>query len=108
VDDLVPICCFCSKVRDDRNTEPGKGLWGELNTYAISRQLPLSHRFKFSFGYCPDCIAHFDERMAVSRQATVWESLREAGRRLIVGADGDQCMGLRKRSSTVITVEDVP
>ena len=101
MDDLVPICCFCSKVRDDRNTEPGKGLWGKLNTYAISRQLPLSHRFIFTFGYCPDCIAHFDERMAVSRQATVWESLREAGRRLIAGADRDQRAGLRKHPSMV-------
>jgi hypothetical protein len=70
--------------------------------------LPLSHRFRFSFSHCPDCIAHFDERMAVSRETTVWESLREAGRRLIVGADGDQRVGLRKRSSTVICVEDVP
>ncbi len=90
MDALVPICCFCSKVRDDRNTESGKGLWGELHTYAISRQLPLSHRFIFTHGYCPDCIVHFDERMAAHRQTTVWESLREAGRRLIAGADGVQ------------------
>jgi len=65
--------------------------------------LPLSHRFIFTFGYCPDCIAHFDERMAVSRQATVWESLREAVFRLI----GYQRVGLRKRSRTVIAIEDV-
>ena len=103
MDDLVPICCFCSQVRDDRNTAAGKGPWMNLTTYARSRQLPLSHRFVFSHGYCPDCVAHFDERMAAYRSTTAWESLREAARRLIAGADGE----LRKRSSTVSAVEDV-
>ena len=88
VDNFVPICCFCSMVRDDRNTEAGKGLWMNLSTYARSRQLPLSHRFVFSHGYCPDCVAHFDERMAAYRRTSVWGSLRAAGRRLIAEADG--------------------
>ena len=104
VDDLVPICCFCSKVRDDRNTAAGKGPWIDLNTYAKSRQLPLSHRFVFTHGYCLDCVAHFEERMAAYRATTAWDSLREAARRLIAGADGE----LRKRSRTVSAVEDVP
>jgi hypothetical protein len=90
VDDVVPICCFCSKVRDDTNMEVGKGPWIDLNTYAISRQLPLGQRFVFTHGYCPDCVAHFDERMAAYRPTTVWESLREAGRRLFVEAGGSQ------------------
>ncbi len=104
MDDLVPICCFCSKVRDDRNTAAGKGPWMHLNTYAKSRQLPLSHRFVYSHGYCPDCVAHFDERMAAYRRTTVWESLTEAARRLIAGADGE----LRKGSGTVRAIEGVP
>jgi hypothetical protein len=86
MDDFVPICCFCSKVRDDKNMEAGRGPWVDLNTYASRRQLSLSHRFVFSHGYCPDCVAHYDERMAAHRQTTIWESLREAGRRLIVEA----------------------
>jgi hypothetical protein len=90
VDDVVPICCFCSKVRDDKNMEVGKGPWVDMNTYAISRQVPLGHGFVFSHGYCPDCVAHFDERMAAYRPTTVWESLREAGRRLFVEAGGSQ------------------
>jgi hypothetical protein len=65
--------------------------------------LLISHRFVFSHGYCPDCVAHYEERMATHRSTTAWESLREAGRRLIAGADG----GLRKRSSTVSADEDV-
>jgi len=90
VDDFVPICCFFFKVRDDKNMEVGKGPWVDLNTYALSRQLPLSHGFVFTHGYCPDCVAHFDERMAAYRPTTVWESLREAGRRLIAGTGGGQ------------------
>jgi hypothetical protein len=104
VDDMVPICCFCSKVRDDRNTAAGKGPWMNLSTYARSRQLPLSHRFVYSHGYCSDCVAHFDERMAAYRATTAWDSLRAAARRLIAGADGE----LRKGSGTVSAIEDVP
>ena len=77
MDNVVPICCFCSKVRDDKNMEAGRGPWVELNIYAIRRQLPLCHRFVFPHGYCPDCVAHYDERMAAYRQTTVRESLRQ-------------------------------
>jgi hypothetical protein len=66
--------------------------------------LPLSHRFVYSHGYCPDCVAHFDERMAAFRATTAWDSLRAATRRLIAGADGE----LRKHSRTVSAVEEVP
>src|SRR5580765_1575554 len=107
MDDFVPICCFCSKVRDDKNMEAGGGPWVELNTYAVRRQVPFSHRFVFSHGYCPDCVAHFDERMVAYRSTTVWESLREAAPRLIAGADGGQRVGSRKRPGTVSAVEDV-
>jgi hypothetical protein len=70
--------------------EVGKGPWVDLNTFAISRQLPLSHGFVFSHGYCPDCVAHFDERMAAYRSTTARESLREAGHRLMAGASEGQ------------------
>ncbi len=61
-----------------RTWKPARGPWVDLNTYAVRRQLPLSHRFVFSHGYCPDCVAHFDERMAAYRPTTVWESLRRS------------------------------
>ena len=101
MEDFVPICCFCSKVRDDRKTAAGRGPWMNLSTYASSRQLPLSHRFVFTHGYCSDCVAHFEERMAAYRRTTVWKSLREAARRLVAGGDGDQRVGMRKRFSSV-------
>ena len=102
MDEFVPTCCFCLKVRDDRNTEAGKGPWMDLSTYARRRQLPISHRFVFSHGYCPDCVAHFDERMAAYRSTTAWKSLRDAARRLIAGVDEE----LRHRSRTISAVED--
>ena len=101
MEDFIPICCFCSMVRDDRNTEAGRGPWINLSTYASSRQLPLSHRFVFTHGYCPDCVAHFEERMAAYHRTTAGKSLREAARRLIAGGNGDQRVGMRKRSSMV-------
>lgn len=93
MDDCIPICCFCSKVRDDTGLEAGKGPWVDLNTYAFSRQLPLSHEFVFTHGYCPDCVAHFDERMAAYRPPTIWaslNSLREAAGCLKAGTDRGQ------------------
>ena len=79
MDDFVPICCFCLRVRDEKNMEGGTGSWVELRAYAISRQLPPNHRFVFTHGYCPDCVAHFDERMAAYCPTTVWGSLKETG-----------------------------
>lgn len=103
MDEFVPTCCFCSMVRDDRNTDAGKGPWIDLYTYTKSRQLPLGHRFVFSHGYCPECVVHYDERMAAYRASTAWDSQRDAARRLIAAAEGD----LRKRSSTVSADESV-
>ena len=69
---IVPICCFCFKVRDDTN-RGDKGPLVDLNTYAISRQVPPSHGFVFSHAYCLDCGVHFDERMAAAYRPTpVW------------------------------------
>ncbi len=92
VDDFVPICCFCSKVRDDTGVEVGKGPWIDLSIYAIRRKLSLSHGV-LSHGYCPDCVAHYDERLAVYRSKPVWASLKslgEARRRLKAGTGKGQ------------------
>ena len=73
MDHLVPTCRFCSKVRDDTNMEAGTGPWMDLSVYLIRRKLRFSHRFVFSHGYCPECVAQYHERL---------KSLREAERRL--------------------------
>lgn len=51
---LVPICCFCEKVRDDDGTEVGQGRWVDLKTYHAMRHL-LPEEVWFSHTCCPDC-----------------------------------------------------
>lgn len=41
---LLPICCVCKRVRDDKN------YWQQVESYIIQRT-----DAKFSHGYCPDC-----------------------------------------------------
>jgi len=41
---LLPICCVCKKVRDDKN------YWQQVELYITKRT-----DARFSHGYCPDC-----------------------------------------------------
>ena len=48
---LLPICCCCKKIRDD------KGYWSQVEQYISERTSA-----EFSHGYCPEC---FDKQMAI-------------------------------------------
>lgn len=41
---LLPICCYCKKIRDDQN------YWQSVETYFEAQS-----RLQFSHGICPDC-----------------------------------------------------
>ena len=41
---LLPICCYCKKIRDDRN------YWHQVESYIVDHA-----SVKFSHGVCPDC-----------------------------------------------------
>ena len=41
---LLPICCVCNKIRDDKN------YWQRVESYIAQRS-----DAQFSHGYCPDC-----------------------------------------------------
>ena len=41
---LLPICCYCKKIRDDRN------YWHEVEAYISQHS-----QAKFTHGICPDC-----------------------------------------------------
>ncbi len=41
---MLPICCYCKKIRDDKN------YWQQVETYLESRS-----EATFSHGICPDC-----------------------------------------------------
>lgn len=55
---LLPICCYCKKIRDDQN------YWQQVETY-ISAHADVM----FSHGICPDCLEkvkrEFEQEMGV-------------------------------------------
>jgi len=42
---LLPICCYCKKIRDDGN------YWHQVESYIVTHA-----NVKFSHGVCPDCL----------------------------------------------------
>lgn len=47
---ILPICSLCGKVRDDTDTEHGRGPWRSLEQFIRERSdVGLSH------GFCPEC-----------------------------------------------------
>lgn len=67
---LLPICCYCKKIRDD------KGYWQQVERYIAARS-----EADFSHGMCPDCGAkHFPDTAAEpSRKAAIRHSLEVFG-----------------------------
>lgn len=49
-EDILPICLDCKKIRDDSNTEPGKGEWMPIDQF-----LTRKAGNRMSHGYCPEC-----------------------------------------------------
>ena len=48
---LLPICSNCKAIRDDSESEKGKGEWIVLEKYFSDRS-----KMDFSHGICPDCM----------------------------------------------------
>lgn len=46
---LLPICCGCRKIRDD------KGYWSDIESYVCEHTDST-----FSHGFCPDCLARWE------------------------------------------------
>ena len=67
---LLPICCYCKNIRDD------KGYWQQVERYIAART-----EVDFSHGMCPDCGAkHFPDIVAEpSRKASIRRSLEMFG-----------------------------
>jgi len=49
---LLPICCYCKKIRDDKN------YWHQVESYVASHA-----DVRFSHGICPDCGAKLKEQL---------------------------------------------
>ncbi len=65
---VVPICCFCEKVRDDSGTEPGGGLWQDFKLYMATNMLRPAE-VMFSHTYCPGCLSYYRNFLASSAGA---------------------------------------
>lgn len=49
---ILPVCCYCKKIRDDRQGTPDRGQWYSLEQYFVKvRGVSVSH------GCCPECSA---------------------------------------------------
>jgi len=49
-EDILPICCYCKKIRDDSGKEPGSGKWLEVADY-FHKKVGVS----MTHGMCPQC-----------------------------------------------------
>lgn len=50
LESLLPICAYCKKIRDDSNSEKGKGEWVNVDRYISSKTDTV-----FTHGMCPEC-----------------------------------------------------
>ncbi len=58
LEEILPICSYCKKIRDDGDAQAGEGAWVEVDTY-----LALHRNTLFSHGICPDCYGREVEKM---------------------------------------------
>lgn len=56
---LLPICSYCKRIRDDSDTEWGRGTWHRVDHY-IARKTDTT----FTHGVCPECFERVMAEMA--------------------------------------------
>lgn len=47
---ILPMCCVCKRIRDDRHTAPGKGEWVAVEQFIHDRA-----NLDVTSSYCPQC-----------------------------------------------------
>jgi len=47
---ILPMCCVCKKIRDDRHKEPGKGDWISVEQFIHEKA-----KLDITSSYCPEC-----------------------------------------------------
>ena len=61
LEQVLPVCCVCGKIRDDSGVEHGKGTWGRLDDYvARHSNVQVSH------GFCPECYREYRKKEGLS------------------------------------------
>jgi len=51
-ENILPVCCYCKKIRADQLGEHGKGDW-----YSLEEYFNTVEKMRISHGCCPDCFA---------------------------------------------------
>jgi len=59
---LLPICCLCGLIRDDRGSSPGLARWLTPRTYRHIYGLRLAD-CSFTHTYCPTCCSKVRDTM---------------------------------------------
>jgi hypothetical protein len=54
---ILPVCCFCDKVRDDTRSEAAQGLWQDWQVYMVSQKL-RPEALPLAYTCCRDCLKH--------------------------------------------------
>ncbi len=49
-EEILPVCMYCKSIRDDTDTEAGKGEWIRMEKYLVNK-----NRVEVSHGCCPSC-----------------------------------------------------
>ena len=52
---ILPVCCFCDKVRDDTRSEIAQGLWRDFQNYMASNKL-RPEDIAVAYTCCRDCL----------------------------------------------------
>ena len=55
-EDILPVCCVCKRIRDDRGREHGTGQWMSMEKYIHDKA-----KMNIKSIYCPACAEEFNE-----------------------------------------------
>ena len=61
LEQILPVCCVCGKIRDDSGVERGKGAWGRLDDYVARHS-----NAQVSHGFCPECYREYRKKEGLS------------------------------------------
>jgi hypothetical protein len=64
---VLPACCVCGLIRDDRSSVSCPTTWITLNEYRHAHHVQ-SKGLLFTHTFCPDCLAQIRARLKASGQ----------------------------------------
>jgi len=59
---LLPVCCICGLIRDDRSSTADRTRWIRLKTYRQIYHLSVNEEL-FTHTYCPDCFIQVQDQV---------------------------------------------